>query len=352
MNDVVEQQVRALDSVEAPDQWSDITSRAEGPVVHPLEPDGGQPRSRWLVAAAVVLVLIIGVGVFGVVRSADSADVAIGEDPATVTTDPPDQIWGRIWIVESIIAGEVVVPGTIGDQTFLSVGETATLDLSTRGQVGFAGCNSMSSPGTVADDQLRVGGSWMSTMRSCEGGPKANLDETVTMILARRPSIDLRGDRLTLVAGESRIKLEDRGSVIEREAPGQLWGHRWNLYDYRTGTGGMLAPTARPSVLDLTEDGRFSFTSCDTYEGDLAVERDRLVVSGVVVTADHECDDTGGWESANAEVDRIVIQALEARPLINVYWHLEDGDRLGLMVESPQGKFAGSLTFDRMPDEG
>ncbi|MGH9110834.1 MAG: hypothetical protein ACRDZN_00805 [Acidimicrobiales bacterium] len=92
MPDRYEDGVRALQTVDVPDQWTEMEARAATGLIVPLDPDnlGGRGRRRWptLLAAAAALVLVVG-GVTLALRGEDD----VRTDPTmttTPTTDGPD----------------------------------------------------------------------------------------------------------------------------------------------------------------------------------------------------------------------------------------------------------------------
>lgn len=90
MPDRYEDGVRALQTIDVPDQWAEIEARAANGLIVPLGPDnvGGRGRRRWpaLLAAAAALVLVVG-GVTLVLR--DDDDVRTTDPTMTTESTPP-----------------------------------------------------------------------------------------------------------------------------------------------------------------------------------------------------------------------------------------------------------------------
>jgi hypothetical protein len=77
MPDRYEDGIRALQGMEAPDQWDDIRQRADGGLIVPLDRDGRDGRRRWPMLLAVAALMVVA-GTAALLLRADN----------DVTTDP------------------------------------------------------------------------------------------------------------------------------------------------------------------------------------------------------------------------------------------------------------------------
>ncbi len=100
MPDRYEDGVRALQTIEVPDQWAEIEGRAANGLIVPLGPYnlGGRGRRRWptLLAAAATLVLVVG-GVALAFRDDNdvrTTDPTMTTEPTPPPTDRPDVLEG------------------------------------------------------------------------------------------------------------------------------------------------------------------------------------------------------------------------------------------------------------------
>jgi heat shock protein HslJ len=171
----------------------------------------GARSRRPLVLIAAVVVLAAGIGVsFALAGSSrDSVEVtsAGGPDSTAIPLDDPNDVWGRVWDLESLtINGQAV---EIPDHTGINGGEAGVPHLSLRdGIVGFVGCNGAGGPGHVEGDRLVTRG-WASTAMGC-GGPLGELDVYVNDFLMGGSTIELRGDHLTLRSGDGVAEFVER----------------------------------------------------------------------------------------------------------------------------------------------
>ncbi len=232
-DDPFEQKLRALDDVNAPDQWNDITDRAAPPEVHASGPGiHGRARQAVLIAAAALLVVAIGAGLLATTGHDDAVDMATDDGSSSVSTDPPEQVWGRVWMVQAIDTEvgpmEIPVPNPAPDGSTPSAGSIA-LDLRTEGVLRYTGCNSTTAKAEVIDDRMVGGPEWMSTVALCLDDRLDQIDEQMSALLRAEPGIELRGDALTLRAGATTATLVSGGpgdaSAPVGEPPSPIYSH-------------------------------------------------------------------------------------------------------------------------------
>ncbi|MEO6628071.1 MAG: META domain-containing protein [Aquihabitans sp.] len=192
--------LRSLDGLTPPDQWDAIVDRASSPAVHaPMV--GKSHRLRPLLAAAVVVALA---GVAGglVLADRDNDRLRVSSTPGTgvEAVDPPADALGRLWYLRRFFSKgrEVSVPELSGKPGY-------GLDLRWPGRVSFAACNGAGGSGVVSGDRLVAEGRWFTTLMGCigpNGDAEMALDEGMFQFLQDNPTIEVRGDELTLRAGD------------------------------------------------------------------------------------------------------------------------------------------------------
>jgi len=156
---------------------------------------------------------------------------------------------------------------------------------------------------------------------------------------------------------------EDPGVTAEQpfEEPIGIWGREWDLIGLvvdgeRTevppiGTGtDSRRPAGSAIYLDLTTEGRFAFTGCNTLAASARVEDDRLVAEGGLSTtfalcADEGGDDFGGYGEALMALDQTMTDLFLGGPEV-----LLDGNELTLSAGDTSARFFDADARPRTPE--
>jgi len=197
-NDLRSDPMRSLDRVPPPDQWDDIVAAALGPDVMPLPVTGARSRRPRLLVAAAVLV-IAGIGATYALAASSRAPVEVTSADgggSAAPSDDPDGVWGRVWDLQSFTMGGVPVEVPAELLVGAGAGGVPHLDLRQQDDIDFLGCHWVDSAGEVRDGHLWAGThAWMPRAACILPMP---LTTQVFTFLVSHPTIDLRGDRLTL----------------------------------------------------------------------------------------------------------------------------------------------------------
>jgi heat shock protein HslJ len=250
--------------------------------------------------------------------------------------------------------------------------------------VSFNGCNGGSGTARLEDGRLVVEGGFASTNMAClDGDGEALMDQDAWLaeFLSSGPTVVVDGDTLLLRTDAATVQLVSRGPASDPAAPGDpdapvsndpdapslpdpgqgssipttapggsgpaggsvgggsagspgaaIWGERWTITSVTstsgpTGSAAAARPTTDGSapVLDLTDDGRASFTGCNGGTGSARLDGDRLLVDAVVSTR-MACGGPDG-EALMAQ-DAAITAILEAGPTVAL-----DGSALRLTAD-------------------
>ncbi len=204
---------RALDGVQPPDQWDDITARAAGAGPSDLTPVATSSLTRrpfLFAAAAVLAVLAIATGLVLTQRD-DGSDQVVAGPSSLNGSDDPSEAFGRRWVLTQLQRN-----GETLDLHAAGRSPTLVLDLTVDGEASFRRCSGGPAPLRLEGDRLVVGDEQRSTTMPCvgtEGEAVMAVDDAMSALLADRPIVELSGDRLLLRS--------DTAEAHFREAMGQ-----------------------------------------------------------------------------------------------------------------------------------
>lgn len=256
-----------------------------------------------------------------------------GDDDEPVATDGIDDSGGaalaEVYLsVEVIEAGEPrpLVEGTVIRLTFDEAHVGASL-----------GCNSLGGTYHLDGDLLVVDEGLSTTEMGCDPERHAQ-DEWFADVLTAAPTLTVEGDMLTLTAGDTVVRLQDR-EVADPDR--QLVGTRWEVDGFLEGTGpdatAMSIGVDEPATLELGDDGlvvgsdgcnSFGFgTDQDQVVDGLRyeVDGDRITFSGAPVSTLVGCPDLEEY-----------VERVHAVLTGTVTWEI-DADRLTLVAEDGRG---------------
>jgi heat shock protein HslJ len=210
--------LRALDQVEPPDAWTDISRRAEGPIDLLLAPANAARRRPALLVAAAILVLatIAGVAAFATRSGDDGRPVASNGGPTTTPAGlvapaaarAADSFWGRQWtVIERFDRGDAALP------VIATIQGAPVLDAQTEGMVFFTGCNGAGARVRLSDARLIQQEELPHHDMGCMPPDRMAQDDWFAALLAEGPTIAIDGRRLTLAtASGKRVELVDMES--------------------------------------------------------------------------------------------------------------------------------------------
>lgn len=222
--------LRALDDVEAPDQWDDVVARsARGD--HLVEPAAAGRGRAARVLVAAVLVVVVG-AVVAVVASGggdDGEEVATDEAPTADTApdgigeEEPVGFWGRTWRVEAIVE---TPEGSLDPRVIAppADGSPLRLDATVEGRVAFNGCNGAGGAAEVRHDPmvdldvLVVEELGPTTDMGCHEALMAQ-EEWLGGFLLDRPLMEPDGPRLRLRTEAATIDLVAEDALDDLPAP-------------------------------------------------------------------------------------------------------------------------------------
>ncbi len=227
---------RALDRIEAPDQWQQIVERAGEPDTEPWASPPSTPAKHHrtvlalagsCIAAVVVLVVVLVVVTSGDGRGNGKPDgVRTASSPSTVPPGPAS-IVGPDWQVISISEAGQRRPLAGGfRQTFKVTGQ----------QAYFTGCNGAGTQVRIEGSRLVSVGGVAMTQVGCFPSGLNDQDEFFAGFLRRSPTIRLDGNDLELQAGTDVVSLH--GFPGSLPAPGS-WpdGTAFRLTQAENGSG-------------------------------------------------------------------------------------------------------------------
>lgn len=312
---------RALDGVAPPDAWDEVVARADCPPIAELVPtDPTRSRRPLLLAASVVLVIGL-VGALGVAARDDDQSQHV--EASQTELDPPSEIWGRTWKVTRMSEGS-----RDRDPSADGQGTPIELDLGRFGLVSYRVCSSGQIGVKLDGSRLGFQGELV-TASGC-GSPGGEQQGWLGSFFRSEPTVELRGDRLTLRTARASMELED---VTTTDDPSSMWGREWGLDGIAV--GGELRTVVRrrggqPYVLDARSEGglRFEGEGCNYISGSGRLDDDYLegdhlegdhLESGIVAATQRACErrDLAQAEALMTQ-DHLVARVLAGDPKVTV----------------------------------
>jgi hypothetical protein len=310
--------LRALDSVEPPEQWDRIVGLAaeRSPALADAPGARTTRRTRGLVVAAALLVVVAIAAGLAASRSGDQG----------VAGDPPSALWGHRWQLVRVDAGDA----SIDQELTSAAGEPIVLDATVEGTLAIQVCNQMEMKATLDGDQLEI----IEEFQTAAGCTDV-LDQFV-----RFESTRVQVDGTTLVVEQtadlgarSTFERIDAGSFL----PPLLWGHRWHV------TGGSIngveldVEPGSPVVIDARSEGMLVVNTCGGTSAAFALDGKQLTPAG-------------GWQErmVRCAPSPKLLLATEVRDLLSggVELTFTDGGRLQLTSTTGQVQAEPGPTSD------
>ena len=143
-----------------------------------------------------------------------------------------------------------------------------------------AGCNSMGASYEIRDGRLIIG-PMRSTMMACDPELMAQ-DEWLQSFLGSSPTVDLKGDNLTLTSGETVLELVDRSTA---EPDAALFGTEWVADSTIDGSTVSAVPDSVDAGLSFALNDIVDVeTGCNTGSGAYMVEGDEITFGPIATT--------------------------------------------------------------------
>jgi heat shock protein HslJ len=221
---------------------------------------------------------------------------ACASSGATPSPTPAEGLAGRTFLSVGVTDGGVDKP--------LIPGTRIRLDLRAADLTASAGCNTMGGQYRVDGGKLIVG-----QLSTTDMGCPAALgtqDAWLAHLIGTRPTIVLDADLLTLEAGSTVVKLQDR-RVAQPDRP--LVGPTWTLDTITSGDVASSVPHGATATIQFRSDGTLSlFTGCNQGGATWSQGPDGIAVSGLVLTK-MACAGAGG------QLESAVVAVLHARTI-------------------------------------
>ncbi len=235
-------------------------------------------------------------------------DAPMTTEPNNMTnanTDSTDSLYGATWVLASYVDAS---GGTVPALEVAS----AAITFENGRAAGSVGCNRISGPYQVNDNDITLG-PFMMTMMACPE-PQMTQEQAVTKAMADATTFEISGDQLLLknAAGEVVV-------TLTKDMPIALIGPEWTMTFYNNGKGGFQSAVIGLIVTaTFSEDGHVSGTGgCNSYGGSFTIEGNTISFGSIAAT-----------EKACMEEGVMAQEAAYFQALGNVQRYRIEGDRL------------------------